>query len=73
MPTTIIIAGSLVNPPPWCGRRLSAVVQRVKHVLHTGTSRICTYVQQLCNGAAACLLSILHLLSVGAGKGSDLE
>ena len=30
MPATIVIAGGLVFLPPWCGRRLPAVGQRVK-------------------------------------------
>jgi len=30
MPATIIVAGGLVHPPPWCGQRFSAMEQRVK-------------------------------------------
>ena len=30
MPATIVVARSLVYPPPWCGRRSSALGQVVK-------------------------------------------
>ena len=30
MPVTILVAGGLVKPPPWCGRRFPAVGQGVK-------------------------------------------
>ena len=33
IPSTIIIAGGLVHPPPWCGRRFPAVGQMVNRVL----------------------------------------